>query len=423
MHFHNNVPYTNFHEINLDRIIAEVKDGTQKIDELHIHVDAEDKKLSDRITTNANNIAEVRSDVNNLQNNLADQINNELNNQIQSGAVANVVTEQVHAQVPTFITENNNENVFPLNRLHGQNVLIVTGNYGSAIAQEYPFTSPLQQKISAAGGSSQVITVVNAEDKIASLSNNISGATGSFNIILIVLPPGDWSENGQTPLGRLNGGTGTYQGYLRSISTKINNTWPKAQVYVIPPFFNYSTIIPFDNNLNTYIPYPLYHHAVFLQSGIFGWNFWDSQRMPGALKNTGFWNTTYPNQLSNIGAEVVADWIYKRLLNGWGSDPEGICTEFAPLFPSIQPYISGGASTGIQFWNNTYIFRGNIQPTTNARTIKDFPSYCSGALQYNVITDNNNYSRFRYAPEGILVNAQSGTGRSSTIVKTVAHDI
>ena len=423
MNFHNNVPYTNFHEINLDRIIAEVKDGTQKIDELRTHVDAEDNKLSERITTNANNIAEVRSDVNDLQNNLADQISNELNDQIQSGAVATVVTEQVHAQVPTFITENNDENVFPLNRLHGQNVLIVTGNYGSAIVQEYPFTAPLQQKISAAGGSSQVITVVNAVDRISSLNNNISNVTGSFDIILIVLPPGDWSENGQTPLGRLNGGAETYQGYLRSIATKINNTWPEAQVYVIPPFFNYSTIIPFDNNLNTYIPYPLYHHAVFLQSGIFGWNFWDSQRMPGALKNNKFWNTTYPNQLSNIGAEVVADWIYKRLLSGWGSDPEGICTEFAPLFPSIQPYISGGAATGIQFWNNTYIFRGNIQPVPKEIVIRNVPSYCLGNLQTSIIFDSGYYVRFRYVSTGIYVNVQSVTGYSSTIVKTVTHDI
>ena len=423
MNFNNNVPYTNFHEINLDRIIAEVKNGTHEISVLRTHVDAEDKKLSDRITTNANNIAGVRSDVNDLQNNLSDQISNELNNQIQNGAVANVVTEQVHAQVPTFITENNNENVFPLNRLHGQNVLIVTGNYGSSTVQEYPFTAPLQQKISAAGGSSQVITVVNAEDKIASLNNNISNATGSFNIILIVLPPGDWSDNGQTALGRLNGGTGTYQGYLRSIATKINNTWPKAQVYVIPPFFNYSTVIPFDNNLNSYIPYPLYHHAVFLQSGIFGWNFWDSQRMPCALKNNGFWNTTYPNQLSNMGAEVVADWIYKRLLCGWGSDPEGICTEFAPLFPSIQPYISGGAATGIQFWNNNYIFRGNIPPVTSQVTIKNYPSYCSGALQYNNIIDSSYTPRFEYVRSGIHVPENTSNGYSSSIVKCVVHDI
>ena len=423
MNFHNNVPYTNFHEINLDRIIEEVKNGTQEITVLRTHVDAEDKKLSDRITTNANNIAEVRSDVNDLQNNLADQISNELNNQIQSGEVANVVTEQVHAQVPTFITENNDENVFPLNRLHRQNVLIVTGNYGSSTVQEYPFTAPLQQKISAAGGSSQVITVVNAVDRIASLNNNISNATGSFNIILIVLPPGDWSENGQTPLGRLNGGTGTYQGYLKSIATKIKNTWPDAQVYVIPPFFNYSTIIPFDNNLNTYIPYPLYHHAVFLQSGILGWNFWDSQRMPNALKINRFWNTTYPNQLSDIGAEVVADWIYKRLLSGWGSDPEGICTEFAPLFPSIQPYISGGAATGIQFWNNEYIFRGDLPHSKSATTLKDVPSYCLGSLQANTIMDNGRVLRFRYVYDGIYVYEALYYGYSSTIVKSVVHDI
>lgn len=328
----NQFPYSNFHELNLDWILNQVKENTEKVDQ--------------------------------LENSVPDAINSAVNAILTPEKIQEIVTNLT----PWY------SNYFAGKKIH---------IFGDSISS--PDTVSTLQPVWAlrfADSLSGVATVVN--HALPGMTITGSGGVadqmaglGNLDADIVILFAGVNDFRLGRNIGTISDTTfASFSGALRSIRTTLENRCPKAQVFVISPLKCYQTSYP-DGHIDAQV-LPLFRRLLFTWAQDWGYNFIDGFTAP--LLNPSI--AIYRQMFQPDGLHPLP--VYTSILNAWltikmASNANDTVNDITTII-DITPYIAAdttATSAVMYLTSGTVRVKINVSRKTNEEqvTIATFPTF------------------------------------------------
>lgn len=452
----NRFPYTNFHEVNTDWIIKEVKSIGEQMSSL-------DKKVTEDVLALSKQITKIREDVNNqlegIDATIAQKASEEVQRLVNEGRFDELITpalEQLSKDLQDKIDSAttvsnkalvNTNKIQYLNTLANKNILIIGDSNsdetytGSGKITKH-WTTELKNIINskASGNSTTIVNNSKAGSKMTYAIDTLTAinkTTTRYDIIIIMLGTNDYG--GMTDYAQFRTNLASVAGLLQP-----HVTAKGCQVYMVsPPKRSLA-----QRDVANHVPLVIYAREIANACKQWGFHFVDAWcKIPELnIDNTesrNKWLSDGSLHFSDAFAPIYAEWILSYLISEKGDDIgdyyeeyRGVCMtpmfsntnnfEYDPARSSIKVgskkhFISvngklkqgGGNTTGIQPIMNVpawLVGAGNIAVLDAMWT-----SYSRGAAVEKAAVFINNPGKTMYAD----ITGNTSTGKTYTITGNV----
>lgn len=399
----NNFPYTNFHEVNTDWIIKEVKTVGEQIASLEKKMTADMLALSKQVT-------KIQEDVNNqlegIDATIAQKASEEVQRLVDEGRFDELITPALNQlskdlqadiasakDVSNIALVNTNKTQY-LNRLKNKSILIIGDsnsdeNYASSAGTLTTHWTTEFKKILTSRASGNGATVTNKSKSGSRMVyakeqlTTINATTTRYDVILIMLGTNDYGH--ATPIA-------DFRTTLNEISTLLQPhiTERQTEVYIVSP--PKRTLV--NRDATSHVPLVAYARELYNWSTRNGFNFIDCWGKMPELDITSDssrkrWLIDSSLHFSNAYAPIFANWILGYLaenksdtIGDYFEEYRGVC--MTDWFTNVNNFTYDSASSYIKVGTRSAVVRivGKLKQggsnTTGLQPLGHIPDWLIG---------------------------------------------
>lgn len=399
----NGFPYTNFHEVNTDWIIKEIKSIGEQMSSL-------DKKVTEDVLALSKQITKIREDVNNqlegIDATIAQKASEEVQRLVNEGRFDELITpalEQLSKDLQDKINQAttisnralvNTNKIQYLNTLATKNILIIgdsnsdetyTGN--GKITKHW--TTELKNiiKSEASGNDTTIVNRSKAGSKMSyaiSTLTEINKTTTRYDIIIIMLGTNDYG--GMTDYAQFRTDLASVAGLLQP-----HVTAKGCQVYMVSPP---KRSLPHRDAAN-HVPLVIYAREIADTCKKWGFHFVDAWCKIPELnidneESRNKWLSDNSLHFSDAFAPIYAKWILSYLISEKGDDIGDYYEEYrgacmTPMFSNTNNFEYNPAKSSIKVGSKKHFISvtGKLKQygsnTSGIQPIMNVPSWLVGA--------------------------------------------